>query len=75
MKFALYARVSTDKQERERTIESQVRALRQHAAERRLEVVNQIVNYRVIPDFDVVALGQFAGLGVGADVETDDRRV
>ena len=38
MKFALYARVSTDKQERERTIESQLQALRQHAAERGYEL-------------------------------------
>ena len=38
MKFALYARVSSDKQEREGTIESQLRALRQHTAERGYEL-------------------------------------
>jgi site-specific DNA recombinase len=38
MKFALYARVSTDKQEREQTIESQLAALRTYAVEKGYEV-------------------------------------
>ncbi len=49
MKFALYARVSSDKQERERTIESQLWALRQHAAEQGYELEEQHVYVEEFP--------------------------
>lgn len=49
MKFALYARVSTDKQEREQTIESQLEALRTYAVEKAYEVDERHVYVEEFP--------------------------
>lgn len=49
MKYALYARVSTDKQEREQTIESQLEALRTYAAEKGYEADERHVYVEEFP--------------------------
>jgi len=49
MKYALYARVSTDKQEREQTIESQLEALRTYAVEKGYEVDERHVYVEEFP--------------------------
>ena len=47
---------------------------RQHAREHAFDVVQQVVDDRVVADLDAFALGQVAGLFRGADVEAEDRR-
>ena len=49
MKFALYARVSSDKQEREQTIESQLAALRDHGREKGYEIEERHVYVEEFP--------------------------
>ena len=45
---------------------------REHADERLLDVLGQLVDDAVGPDLDALALGERARLGVRADVEADD---
>ncbi len=47
---------------------------RQHAREHAFDVVEQVVDDRVVADLHAFALGQVAGLFRGADVEAEDRR-
>ena len=47
---------------------------REHADERLLDVLGQLVDDAVRPDVDALAIGQAARLGVRADVEADDDR-
>lgn len=44
MKVAIYARVSTEKQERQETIQSQLEALRDHATEKKYLIVKEYVD-------------------------------
>ena len=44
------------------------------ARHRALHPVGEVVDDVVVAELDLVALGDFARLGVGADVEADDRR-
>ena len=44
MRTAIYARVSSERQERERTIDSQLEALRSYAAENQLQVVEEFTD-------------------------------
>src|SRR3990167_4274404 len=46
----------------------------QHAREHAFDVVQQVVDDRVVADLDPFALGQGSRLGRGPDVEADDRR-
>ena len=48
---------------------------REHADHRPLDVFEQLVDDLVGANFDVLGLGQVAGLAVGADVEADQRGV
>ena len=45
---------------------------RQHAGQRRLHVIDDVVDDVVVADVDAVALGPLARLLIGADIEADD---
>ena len=47
----------------------------EHALERRLDLVDGLVDDRVVADVDALAVGQLGDLPVGPDVEADDDRV
>ena len=47
----------------------------EHALERSLDLVDGLVDDRVVPDVDALALGRLARLALGPDVEADDDRV
>src|SRR3954468_14379977 len=44
----------------------------EHALQGGLDVVDRRVDDRVVPDIDVLALGQLAGVALGPDVEAED---
>jgi hypothetical protein len=44
----------------------------EHALERGLDVLDRGVDDRVVPDVDVLAVGQVAGVALGPDVEAED---
>src|SRR5689334_8687787 len=45
---------------------------RKHAGKGGLHVIDDVVDDRVVADIDLVALGEFARLGIGAYIEADD---
>src|SRR5205085_1601248 len=47
----------------------------EQALERRLDLVDRLVDDRVVADVDALTLGQLARLALGPDVEADDHRV
>src|SRR6266700_5699129 len=47
----------------------------EHALERGLDLLDRLVDDRVVPDVDALALGELAGPASRADVEADDHRV
>src|SRR3954452_16733492 len=44
----------------------------EHALQRSLDLVDGLVDHRVVPDVDALAVGQLGGLALRADVEADD---
>src|SRR4051794_27035387 len=44
----------------------------EHALEGRLDLLDRLVEDRVVPDVDALAVGQLGGLPLGPDVEADD---
>src|SRR6478672_4033726 len=47
----------------------------EHALQRALDLVDGLVDHRVVADLHALAVGQLGGLALGADVEPDDDRV